>query len=62
MFSVTSTMDVIFRYCLFSQILNSIAVRDTLSMMNSCGLYNYSGMFAFKVNSPLLYLCLGFSA
>ncbi len=33
------------------------AVRDVLSLMHSCGMYNYSGQFAFNVSnlsSPLI--------
>ena len=26
------------------------AVRDVLSLMHSCGMYNYSGQFAFNVS------------
>ena len=29
--------------------LNPGAVRDALSLMHSCGMYNYSGQFAFDV-------------
>ena len=32
------------------QILDGDAVRDTLSLMHSCGMYNYSGEFAFRVS------------
>ena len=31
------------------QVLNPSAVRDVLSLMHSCGMYDYSGQFAFKV-------------
>jgi len=32
------------------QLLSANSVRDTLSLMHSCGMYNYSGEFAFKVS------------
>ena len=32
------------------RILRPASVRNVLSLMLSCGLYNYSGDFAFKVN------------
>lgn len=32
-----------------TRVLASHVVRDVLSLMYSCGMYNYSGQFAFKV-------------
>jgi glutaminase len=34
------------------KVLKPCAVRDVLSLMYSCGMYNYSGQFAFKVGLP----------
>lgn len=34
------------------RILSPIAVRNTLSLMHSCGMYDYSGVFAFHVGLP----------
>ena len=31
------------------EVLSDISVQHTLSMMHSCGMYDYSGQFAFKV-------------
>ena len=31
------------------RVLTGEAVRDTLSLMHCCGMYDYSGHFAFKV-------------
>ena len=33
-----------------TRVLASHVVRDVLSLMFSCGMYNYSGQFAFKVS------------
>lgn len=35
------------------QVLQPYAVRDVLSLMHSCGMYDYSGQFAFKVSTQV---------
>lgn len=33
------------------KVLSPESVRDVLSLMHSCGMYDYSGQFAFKVTT-----------
>ena len=44
---------------LLLQILDPRVVRDVLSLMHSCGMYNYSGQFAFKVTNRITILRWG---
>ena len=36
------------------KVLSPHVVRDVLSLMHSCGMYNYSGQFAFKVSHGIM--------
>lgn len=37
------------------KVLSPESVRDVLSLMHSCGMYDYSGQFAFKVYAKSLH-------
>lgn len=38
------------------RVLSAEAVRNTLSLMHSCGMYDFSGQFAFHVSPREMYL------
>lgn len=40
------------------KVLKPESVRDVLSLMHSCGMYDYSGQFAFKVGIFTVWFCL----
>ena len=37
------------------KVVEGWAVRDTLALMHSCGMYDYSGQFAFSVSHVYLF-------
>lgn len=40
------------------RVLSPEAVRDTLSLMHSCGMYDFSGQFAFHVSKKMIEMAL----
>lgn len=41
------------------RVLSPEAVRNTLSLMHSCGMYDFSGQFAFHVSNCLILIFSG---
>lgn len=41
------------------RVLSPEAVRNTLSLMHSCGMYDFSGQFAFHVSYHLILIFYG---
>ena len=39
------------------KVLSPVAVRNVLSLMHSCGMYDYSGQFAFTVSVCFCFFC-----